>query len=148
MAMDRYSISPISHDQRCEMYYIFLLCMDSDGKGFKHSNCIDTAGHKSGGEAAYLGGDIMISSNTTVLSLQRWKWLGPMHYLYSRHEDTTLKGLGWKSDNHLELDSRPYITTRVWNFLCNILSTTPGYDDSKLEPHPLLGILVIILRHA
>jgi len=48
MALDRYSISTISDDQRCEMYYIFLLGMDSDGKGFVHSDCTDRAGRKPG----------------------------------------------------------------------------------------------------
>lgn len=48
MALDRYSISPISDDQRCEMYYIFLLGVDSDGKGFVHSDCTDRAGKEAG----------------------------------------------------------------------------------------------------
>lgn len=48
MALDRYAISPISDDQRCEMYYIFLLGMDSDGKDFVHSDCTDRAGKEAG----------------------------------------------------------------------------------------------------
>lgn len=90
MALDRYYISPISDDQRCEMYYIFLLGMDSDGKGFVRSDCTDRAGK----EAVRKGNDLF--KQNTVLRPWWWKWLVPMHYLNVKHVEATFGCLGMR----------------------------------------------------
>ncbi len=91
MVLDRYSISPISDDQRCEMYYIFLLGMDSDGKGFMHS---DRAGKEAGWETRGKGNDLF--KQNTVLHPRLWKWLVPMHYLNAKHVEATFECLGMR----------------------------------------------------
>lgn len=70
-----------------------------------------------------------------------------MHYLYSGHEDSILKGSGLKFRKNSELDSKQSANPRFWCMTvsvmtaCNKFSTAVEYDGSKRSPHILLGIL-------